>query len=108
MKQMLERLGYTISFRTGTIDALEAFRANPKQYDLVITDYTMPNMTGTELAAAILNIRPDIPIIICTGFSEQFPNQTTRSSNITNVLMKPVTLQDLSHTVSNALFNKKS
>jgi len=107
MQQILERLGYTISFRTGSIDALEAFKANPDQYDLVITDYTMPNMTGIELAEALLNIRPDIPVILCTGFSEQGSNQTTRPSNITNILMKPVTLKDLSQTVRNALSGKQ-
>jgi PAS domain S-box-containing protein len=107
MEQMLEGLGYTISFRTGSIDALEAFKANPDQYDLVITDYTMPNMTGIDLAEALLNIRPDIPVILCTGFSEQFSNQTTGSSKITDILMKPVALKDLSQTVRNALSIKK-
>jgi PAS domain S-box-containing protein len=107
MKQMLEGLGYTVSFRTGSIDALEAFKANPDQYDLVITDHTMPNMTGIDLAAALLKIRPDIPVILCTGFSEQVSNQTTGSSKITDILMKPVALKDLSQTVRNALSSKQ-
>ncbi len=70
VKQTLERLGYQVVTRTSSLDALEAFRANSDKFDLVITDMTMPNMTGVELAPRLLEIRPDIPIILCTGFSE--------------------------------------
>ena len=69
-KGLLERLGYKIQTRTSSVDALELFRAGPREFDLVITDMAMPQMTGTDLAKEILSIRPDIPIIVCTGFSE--------------------------------------
>ena len=62
-KQMLERLGYEVVTRTGSIDALELFRSQPDQFDLILTDMTMPNMTGVELSQEIMNIRPDIPVI---------------------------------------------
>ncbi|MCD4719287.1 MAG: PAS domain-containing protein, partial [Desulfobacula sp.] len=68
-RKMLERLGYKVTIRNSSIDALEAFRANPDNFDLVITDMTMPNMTGDKLAAELIKIRPDISIILCTGFS---------------------------------------
>lgn len=64
---MLESLGYTVETRTSSIEALELFRAQPDKFDLVITDLTMLNMTGDELAKELMAIRPDIPIIICTG-----------------------------------------
>jgi len=60
-----------VTGRTSSIEALEAFRNNPKGFDLVITDQTMPNMTGKTLAKELMAIRPDIPVILCTGFSEQ-------------------------------------
>jgi CheY-like chemotaxis protein len=69
--QMLERLRYKVTARTSSIDSLETFRATPDKLDLVITDMTMSNMTGIQLSQKLLEIRPDIPIIICTGFSEK-------------------------------------
>ena len=68
-QSMLARCGYDVVSRTSSIEALEAFRAMPHRFDLVVTDQTMPQMTGEELAQALRRIRPDIPIILCTGFS---------------------------------------
>ena len=70
VKEMLETLGYETVPRYSSTDALEAFRARPESFDLVITDMTMPHMTGIDLAKEILTIRPDTPIILCTGFSD--------------------------------------
>jgi two-component system cell cycle sensor histidine kinase/response regulator CckA len=65
-KEALSALGYEVTVRTSSIEALDAFRAQPHKFDLVITDMTMPNMTGVQLADEILKVRPDIPIILCT------------------------------------------
>jgi len=69
-KRVLERLGYQVTSRTSSIEALEAFRANPDTFDMVITDMAMPNMPGDKLAVELIKIRFDIPILLCTGFSE--------------------------------------
>ncbi|MBW1796685.1 MAG: response regulator, partial [Deltaproteobacteria bacterium] len=81
-QQMLERLGYHVTARTSSVEALEAFRAQPDRFDLVITDQTMPNMTGVELAKELMRIRPDIPIILITGFSEIVPPEKAKKMGI--------------------------
>lgn len=108
MKKMLEGLGYKISFRTGSIDALEAFKANHKQYDLVITDYTMPNMTGTKLAKELFKMRSDIPVILCTGFSEKLAKKRSELHGLKNILIKPVALKELSATVNKTIRQAKT
>jgi len=102
-KQMLERLGYQVTARTGSIDALEAFREDPAQFDLVITDMTMPNMTGDELTRELKNIRPDIPVILCTGFSEKISKEIADALGIEGFLMKPIVMKDLAKTIRGAL-----
>ncbi|MEA3417313.1 MAG: response regulator, partial [Thermodesulfobacteriota bacterium] len=102
-KQMLERLGYHVTARTSSADALEAFRANPDTFDLVITDMTMPNMTGEQLAGEIMKIRFDIPVILCTGFSERMSEEKAKSLGIKGYLMKPVVMKDLSNTIRKVL-----
>jgi len=96
---MLERLGYNVTTRTSSIDALEAFKANPDTFDLVITDMTMPNMTGEHLAGEITKIRPAIPVILCTGFSEMMSEEKAKSLGIEGFLMKPVVMKDLSNMI---------
>jgi CheY-like chemotaxis protein len=81
------------------VEALEAFRAKPNEYDLVITDMTMPNMTGLELAASLKEIRQDIPIIICTGFSEMIDQDKAKSMGIQGYVMKPITIEKIARTV---------
>ncbi len=105
-RQMLERLGYHITARTSSIEALEAFRANPDKFDLIITDMTMPNMTGDKLAAELINIRSDIPIILCTGFSEVMTKEKAEHLGIKGFLMKPIILKDLSSTIRKVLDTK--
>jgi PAS domain S-box-containing protein len=103
--QMLERLGYHVTARTSSTDALEAFRAQPDKYDLVITDMTMPNMTGEKLAGEMMKIRSDIPVILCTGFSEGMSPERAASFGIKGFLMKPVVMKELSGAIRAALDN---
>jgi PAS domain S-box-containing protein len=102
-KQMLERLGYRVTARTSSIDALEAFRMDPDKFDLVITDLTMPNMTGDKLAMELIKIRSEIPVILCTGFSEMMSKEKAESLGIKGFLMKPVVLKDLSGMIRKVL-----
>jgi CheY-like chemotaxis protein len=95
VQQMLERLGYQVTVRTSSIEALEAFRASMDKFDLVITDLTMPNMSGDKLAGELMNIRPDIPIILCTGFSEKMSKERAEALGIKGFLMKPILKSDL-------------
>jgi PAS domain S-box-containing protein len=103
VQQMLERLGYQVTVRTSSIEALEAFRASMDKFDLVITDMTMPNMTGDKLAEKLMNIRPDIPIILCTGFSEKMSKKRAEALGIKDLLMKPIVKNDLTKTVREVL-----
>ncbi len=102
-KQMLNRLGYDVVEATRSTDALKAFQTDPQFFDLVITDLTMPDMTGDRLASAILSIRPDMPIIICTGFSEKAVQNNFSQIGIKGVLMKPMVKADLANIVRNVL-----
>ncbi|MGD9417216.1 MAG: PAS domain S-box protein, partial [Desulfobacterales bacterium] len=102
-KQMLERLGYTVDTRTSSIEALKLFEADPNRFDLVITDIVMPNMSGDKLADKIIGIRSDIPIVLCTGYSEKFTRQHATDMGIQAFLMKPLVMQDLANTVRQAL-----
>ena len=102
-KQILERLGYSVVSRTSSVEALEAFRAAPDKFDLVITDMAMPNMSGDQLAPALIKIRPDIPILLCTGFSERLPEEKAKSMGIKGFLMKPIIKKDLSKMIREVL-----
>ena len=102
-EQMLEHLGYKVVSRLSSIDALEAFRAQPQKFDLVITDKTMPQMTGVDLAQAILQIRPEMPIILCTGFSEDISPENVRVMGLRSLVMKPFVMRDLATTVRRVL-----
>ena len=100
---MFEKLGYTITSSTGSVEALETFRKSPHSFDLVVTDMTMPNMTGKDLAKKILSIRPDIPIILCTGFSERINEYSARAMGFKAFVMKPMALHDIARTIRNVL-----
>jgi len=103
VKQTLERLGYQVATRTGSVDALEAFRANPDKFDLVITDMSMPNMSGVELAPRLLEIRADIPIILCTGFSEMINENKAKALGIREFVMKPVVKDEIARIIRKVL-----
>ena len=100
---MLERLGYSVATRTSSIEALELFKAGPDRFDLVITDIIMPNMTGDKLAREIIDIRNDIPVVLCSGYSEKFTRQEAADMGIRSFLMKPLVMKDLADTVRQAL-----
>jgi PAS domain S-box-containing protein len=104
-KQMLEYLGYEVVTRTSSVEALELFRRHPDRFDLIITDMTMPNMTGLDLSQELMRINPDIPIILCTGFSHQISKDKAKMARIRELVMKPVLLEDLAGAVRRALDN---
>jgi CheY-like chemotaxis protein len=94
-RQMLGRLGYRVSAHTRSPDAWKAFEADPEAYDLVITDMTMPEMTGDELARRIMTLRPDLPVILCTGYSERVSEEAAEAMGIRGFVMKPVVIREL-------------
>jgi len=107
IKQMLESLGYKVTARTSSIEAYEAFENQPKKFDLVLTDQIMPNMTGEILASHISKIRTDIPIVLCTGFSESMDKDKLKSSGICDIVLKPVLKSELAHTIRTAIKDSK-
>jgi PAS domain S-box-containing protein len=104
--QRLKRLGYKVESTTSSIEALDLFRSKSDQFDLVITDLTMPKMTGDKLVKAILDIRPDVPIILCTGFSEKINSEKIREIGAAVYLEKPHDKHNLSKTVRRVLDKK--
>jgi len=100
---MLVRLGYRVVTKTDPIEAFETFRDKPDRFDLVITDMTMPDMTGDILAKKLMKIRPNIPIILCTGFSRRITPQKAKEIGIKEFLMKPLTHLALAKAVREAL-----
>jgi len=102
----LERLGYQVETRMNPVEALELFRSQPDQFDLIITDMTMPKMTGDKLTREILNIRPDIPIILCTGFSEKINGEKAKEIGAAGYLDKPHDKRDLAIRVRQVLDGK--
>ena len=107
-KELLEGLGYVVETRASSIDALEAFRIRPEKYDLIISDMTMPKITGDILAMEIHTIRPDIPVILCSGFSSRLDAENLKRAGVSKVLMKPVTLNDLAFAVRAVLDEAKN
>ena len=107
-QMMLERLGYQVTARTSSLDALDIFKADPSKFDLVISDRGMPNMTGEQLARELISIRPEIPIILCTGFSDENDEKRARSLGIKGFLMKPVAIGTLATMVRKVLDEVKS
>ena len=100
---MLDRLGYRAEVSTSAPEALELFRAAPHQFDLVITDQTMPQMTGETFVRELRRIRPDIPVILCTGFSHTMTAEKARSLGINALLMKPLVSSDLGQAIHRVL-----
>ena len=98
-RQMLERLGYSVESRTSSIEALEMFKTRSDEFDLVITDMTMPNLTGEKLAAELMKIRADVPVILCTGFSEQISEEHAKEMGIKEFILKPLLMNKLAGTV---------
>ncbi|RMD52457.1 MAG: PAS domain-containing sensor histidine kinase, partial [Nitrospirae bacterium] len=99
-KDMLERLGHKVEIMSNSRDALNTFKRSPYDYDIIITDLTMPNMIGTELAKEVRRIRKDIPIILCTGYSEMITPEKAEEFGINSFIMKPIIPKDLSETIN--------
>jgi len=108
LQSMLEWLGYKVTGRTSSIEALEAFKNHPEGFDLVITDQTMPNMTGKTLIEEMMVIRPDIPYILCTGFSEQIDEKKAKEIGISAFIMKPIVIDQLARIIRDVLDKNES
>lgn len=102
-KQILQRLGYAVTTRTSSLAALELFREKYDEFELVITDMTMPDMTGDKLAIELIKIRPDIPVIMCTGYSKGISEETTSQIGIRAFAYKPMVMADLAKTIRDVL-----
>ncbi len=102
-RRLLQRLGYDPEVFDNGHDALERFRVDPSLFDLVITDLTMPGMTGDELAVQILRLRPGIPIVLATGYGPALSIDRARQYGISTVLRKPLTLKELTDALRVAL-----
>jgi CheY-like chemotaxis protein len=102
-QEILERLGYTVTVYTNSVEALAAFRSAPQRFDLVITDQTMPNMTGETLARTLRHLRPDLPIILCTGFSHSMTKEKAQAIGLDAFLMKPLVISDLALVIRQVL-----
>jgi two-component system cell cycle sensor histidine kinase/response regulator CckA len=107
-KQMLEALGYRVTAKTSSVEALETFRADPDAFDVVITDMTMPAPTGMELAKELMAIRPDIPIILCTGFRDLVDGKQCKAIGVRELLLKPYLRTDLARTIRKVLDQSSS
>jgi len=104
-QEMLRHLGYDVVTKTSSVEALELFREQPDRFDLVITDMTMPSMTGDELAKELMGIRSDIPIVLCTGFSERITKEEAEKVGIKEFLMKPIASREMAEVIRRVLSN---
>jgi len=102
-KTMLERLGYHVTVRNNSLEALETFQNQPDTFDIVITDQTMPGMTGSDLSRRMLQIRPDIPIILCTGYSTIITEEKAKSMGIKEFAFKPLAKKDIAKLIRKVL-----
>ncbi|MDM8549500.1 response regulator [Desulfobacterales bacterium HSG2] len=107
-KQMLEQLGYHVTARNTVSAALEAFNREPENFDLVITDMIMPGMTGLELSEKIMRLRPDIPIILCTGFSERSTEEKAKAMGIREYVAKPLLQGEIAGLIRRVLDQRNS
>ncbi len=102
-REALKHLGYHVAANNSSVEALQLFKDRPDDFDLVITDMTMPNMTGEELARELMRIRPNIPIILCTGYNDMMTEKKAKEMGIREYLAKPWVIQDLSSAIRRAL-----
>jgi CheY-like chemotaxis protein len=102
-EETLAKLGYRPVGFDSSVAALHAFRAEPQRFDLVLTDETMPNLTGTELTRELRQLRPDIPIILMSGYSGAQLRERARAAGVFEVLRKPLVRRDIAEPVARAL-----
>jgi CheY-like chemotaxis protein len=100
---MLKCLGYKVIGKTSSASALKIFHAQPDIFDLIITDMTMRQMTGVELAKELLSIRPDIPIILCAGFSDVINKKVAKAQGIRELISKPINTRNIAETIRRVL-----
>ena len=105
--RILERLGYAVVAKTNSIDAMETFQEKPDEFDLVITDQVMPNMTGTQLAEKMIAIRNDIPVILCSGFPDKICPEDLKNIGIKEFVAKPIGKQEIAAIVKRVLDEAK-
>jgi len=105
-KDLLEKLGYTVTAMTDGAEAVRFFSENPGRFDLVLTDMTMPGLSGLDIARSVLGTRPDIPIILCTGYSDNVSTEKAMAMGIRGFLMKPLARRDLASAVRRVLDSK--
>jgi len=103
IRNMLKRLGYQVEVRTDAEEALATFRNDPSRFDLVITDQIMPRLTGVQLSAQLLRLRPGLPILLCTGFSENVDSDGAHALGIRGFLMKPFSIREMAGAIKTAL-----
>lgn len=106
-QRILERLGYKVTPKTDSEEALEEFAALPDRFDLVITDMTMPKMTGDQLARKLMAIKPDIPVILCTGYNETITEEKALAMGIDKFVMKPIVKDELANIIRTVLDTPK-
>jgi CheY-like chemotaxis protein len=102
-KEILESLGYRMTVTTKPLQALQMFKENPRDFDLVIADQTMPQMTGLELAQELLALRPELPIILVTGFSQVVTPEKAKAAGVREYIMKPLSISELTNAISRSL-----
>jgi two-component system, cell cycle sensor histidine kinase and response regulator CckA len=102
-QQRLSRLGYDVVATTSSKDALEIFQKDPDTFDLVLTDYAMPNLTGMDLAAGLLKAKPTIPIILCTGYVGAISLEYVRDAGIKALLLKPLGKHEMVEAIGRVL-----
>jgi CheY-like chemotaxis protein len=105
-QKRLKQLGYDVLTHTSSQQAMEAFRSQPDNFDVVITDMTMPKLTGDQLAVEIKQIKPNLPVILCTGFSEKITPEKAAEIGVNAFLMKPISLTDLAKAIRQVLEEK--
>jgi len=103
VKYKLQKLGYKVVAEQNPINALDIFNKEPDRFDLVITDMVMPEMTGDVLTKEVMKIRPDIPIILCTGYSENISEEKAKALGVGAYVMKPVSTSEMAETIRNVL-----
>jgi CheY-like chemotaxis protein len=101
--KMLGNLGYKVVGKTSSVEALKLFKENPDQFDLVITDMTMPGITGDRLAHQLMDIRHNIPIILCTGYSDHITGEIAKQIGIRKFIMKPLIMKELAEIIRTVL-----
>ena len=103
IKTMLSGLGYTVEMYTDSLAAVADYRQRPQDFDVVLTDLTMPNMTGTELAREVLSFRPEIPVILMTGYDESINEEKAAFIGLSSSLFKPINETELAKTIRKVL-----